>query len=62
MNQNNYGLIELVLTAAIVLGVGLWQLRSVSRSIADDKQKSDLGPTDLGPPGHAVGEHPLDEG
>ena len=35
------GLIELVLTIVIVFGIGWWQIRSVNRSIAEDKAKED---------------------
>ncbi len=61
MSGDVHGLIELGLTLAAVFGFGLWQLRSVTRSIADDrstaenKSRSDAAR-------HAVGEHPLDGG
>ena len=32
----NLGLIELVLTVALVFGFGFWQLRSVTKSQAED--------------------------
>ena len=39
------GLIELVLTVALVFGFGLWQLRSVTKSQAEDRAKKLLEPT-----------------
>lgn len=51
----NYGWIEVVVVAILALGFGFWQLWSVNREIAESKKrKSD-------DPGHAVGEHPLDD-
>lgn len=35
----NLGLIELVLSASIALGFGIWQYVSISREIARDKAK-----------------------
>lgn len=35
------GLIELVLTVALVFGFGLWQLRSVTKSQAEDRAKAE---------------------
>ena len=35
------GLIEVVLTLAVVFGFGIWQLRSVSKSQAEDRAKKD---------------------
>jgi hypothetical protein len=51
-----YGLIELLLVGAMAMGLGIWQLVSVNRSIARDREKrSDDGA------GHSVGEHRLDD-
>lgn len=36
-----FGIIEAGLTLAIVFGVGIWQLRSVNKSIAEDKAKAE---------------------
>jgi hypothetical protein len=33
----NYGLIELLFTGGVALGLGFWQLWSVNREIAKDK-------------------------
>ncbi|MCX7282613.1 MAG: hypothetical protein NTX28_00975 [Novosphingobium sp.] len=35
--SENFGWIEIVLFAAIALGFGVWQLRSINREIAKDK-------------------------
>ena len=56
MYQQYYGVIELTLVFGSVLAFAIWQLRGLSPS------KSDDAPTDSNAPGHAVGEHPLDEG
>jgi hypothetical protein len=33
----NYGLIELLFTGGVALGLGFWQLWSINREIAKDK-------------------------
>lgn len=50
-----FGLIEIVFTATVALGFGLWQYWSVSREIRRDKEKSDAGAR------HPVGKHELDD-
>jgi hypothetical protein len=35
-----FGLIEAGLTLLIVFGIGFWQLRSINKSIAEDKAKA----------------------
>ncbi|MBF9152879.1 hypothetical protein [Novosphingobium jiangmenense] len=35
----NFGWIEIVVFAAVALGFGLWQLRSINAEIARDKAK-----------------------
>ncbi|SMC63803.1 hypothetical protein [Novosphingobium sp. B1] len=35
----NFGWIEIVVFAAIALGFGLWQLRSINKEIARDKAR-----------------------
>lgn len=37
----NFGWIEIVVFAAIALGFGLWQLRSINREIARDKAEKE---------------------
>lgn len=37
----NFGWIEIVVFAGIALGFGLWQLRSINREIAKDKQAAE---------------------
>jgi hypothetical protein len=53
---SNYGWIEIVFIATVALGLGGWQLWSVSREIRRDREARSAKP-----PGHAVGEHPLDD-
>lgn len=38
--SENFGWIEIVVFAAIALGFGLWQLRSINREIARDKESA----------------------
>ena len=52
----NYGWIEVVVVGAIALGLGGWQLWSVTREIAKDKAEKSARAA-----GHAVGEHVLDD-
>lgn len=54
----NYGWIEVVVVAALALGFGVWQLWSVNREIARDRADK---AGSARPPGHAEGEHPLDD-
>ncbi len=37
---DNFGWIEIVVTGAIALGLGFWQLWSINREIAKDKVKA----------------------
>ena len=37
---DNLGWIEIVVTGAIALGLGFWQLWSVNREIAKDKERA----------------------
>jgi hypothetical protein len=41
VNQENYGLIELVLSFGVLLVFLFWQLYSVKRSIKEDARKAD---------------------
>ena len=54
----NFGWIEIVLTAVIALGFGFYQLWSVNREIAKDKAAENSATDDAG---HPVGEHELDD-
>jgi hypothetical protein len=38
--MNNLGWIEIVFSGAVALGFGFWQLWSVNREIAKDKEKA----------------------
>jgi hypothetical protein len=70
--DRNFGLIEIVVFAAIALGFGFWQLYSINREIARDKaakqaaQKptpnSATGPGSPTGSGHPEGQHKLDKG
>ena len=64
MDEKYYSLIEMAFTLMVVFGIGLWELRSVNRAIADDKrarESADEGPGESGDPRHSVGQHPLDD-
>jgi hypothetical protein len=37
---DNLGFIEIIVTGVIALGIGFWQLWSVNREIAKDKEKA----------------------
>ncbi len=37
---DNLGFVEIIFTGAIALGIGFWQLWSVNREIARDKEKA----------------------
>ena len=57
--SEHFGWVEIVLTAVIALGFGIYQLWSVNREIRRDKvAKERDSPTDAG---HPVGEHELDD-
>lgn len=64
MGSRDFALIEMVFSAAVVLGLGLWQLVSIHRTIAADKaakqNAADPPPSPEGA-GHAIGEHRLDD-
>lgn len=55
IKPEHYGIVEMVFTGAVVLGLAGWQLWSVNRDIAKDKEKSGSDAR------HPVGEHPLDD-
>lgn len=57
IDPSNYGLVEIMVTAVIVLGLAIWQWLSVSREVARDRAKR-VSPEDAG---HPVGEHRLDD-
>lgn len=58
MNPDYYGLVELVVSGAIVLGLAFWQLWSVNRELAKDRAERRASAER---PGHPVGEHGLDD-
>lgn len=39
-SMDNYGWIEIVFVAVVALGIGFWQLWSVNREIAKDREKA----------------------
>lgn len=59
----NFGWIEILFTASVALGFGLYQLWSVNREIARDREAKRRAheEAESGAPGHAVGEHELDD-
>lgn len=61
--SENFGWIEIVFTAAIALGFGVWQLWSVNREIRRDREAKDASSARnaSGNSGHPVGEHKLDD-
>jgi hypothetical protein len=69
MNQN-FGWIEIVVFAGIALGFGVWQLISINLEIARDKAAKQAAkqaatkpePDSTTSPGHAEGQHHLDNG
>lgn len=54
----HFGWVEIVFTALVAFGFGFYQLWSVNREIARDKEKKRR---DSGAAGHAVGQHELDD-
>lgn len=66
----NFGWIEIVVFAGIALGFGFWQLISINREIARDKAAKEAAkqaatkpePDSAASPGHAEGQHHLDNG
>ena len=59
--MQNYGWIEIVFTATVAFGWGFYQLWSVNREIAKDKEKKQREESAADSPGHPVGEHELDD-
>ena len=59
----NFGWIELVFTATLALGFGFYQLWSVNREIARDKEGKEQArrERESDAAGHPVGEHELDD-
>jgi hypothetical protein len=62
----NFGWIEIVVFAGIALGFGFWQLISINREIARDKAAKQAATKPASDsttsPGHAEGQHHLDNG
>ena len=59
----NFGWIEILFTAAVALGFGFYQLWSVNRAIARDKEAKELAQSERESDAarHPVGEHELDD-
>lgn len=38
-SMNSYGWVEIIFVGGVALGLGFWQLWSINREIARDKQK-----------------------
>ncbi len=59
MDSKWFSLMDMAIVAIPALGIGIWQLVSINREIARDKQKkADASPEGSG---HSVGEHRLDD-
>lgn len=60
----NWGWIEILFTAAVALGFGIWQLVSVNREIARDRAtkaaQETTDPASASGAGHAEGQQGLD--
>lgn len=56
--SEHFGWVEIVFTAVVALGFGFYQLWSVNREIARDKEAK---ARESGDAGHPVGEHELDD-
>ena len=64
MEGKYYSLIEMGFTAIVVFGFAIWQIVSINREIARDKQRTpaeSLSDDSPESPGHPVGEHRLDD-
>ena len=62
MIGNNLGIIEMALSGALMLGFCAWQYIAMTRSIARDRAVRDSAARDASTrPGHAEGEHRLDD-
>ena len=59
MTNRYFSLFDLLIGAVPALGIGIWQLVSINREIARDKAARP--PDSPESPGHAVGEHRLDD-
>ena len=60
MNPHYYGIVEMVFTGAVVLGLAVWQLWSVGREQAKDRaERAERSSTERA--GHPVGQHRLDD-
>ena len=59
MGSKWFSLMDMAIVAISALGIGIWQLVSINREIARDKQaKADSSPEGSR---HPVGEHRLDD-
>lgn len=54
-------LLDLAIVAVPALGLGIWQLIAINRTIARDRAAR-AEPPSPGAAGHAIGEHRLDDG
>lgn len=57
------GLLDLAIAGIPALAFGIWQLVSINREIARDREKREQAAQDASPEcsGHPVGEHRLDD-
>lgn len=59
MSGSDFALMDMAIAGVPALAFGIWQLVSINREIARDKAKKAAGLPKR--PGHAVGEHRLDD-
>ncbi len=60
MNPHYYGIVEMVFTGAVVIGLAVWQLWSVRREQAKDRAaRAKRASAERA--GHLVGQHRLDD-
>ncbi|HEX8553629.1 MAG TPA: hypothetical protein VF695_02875 [Sphingomonas sp.] len=59
MSDMHFGLMDLAIAGVPALAFGIWQLVSITREIARDKAKALTESPER--PGHAIGEHRLDD-
>lgn len=56
--SEHFGWVEILFTALVAFGFGFYQLWSVNREIARDKEAKERASREAG---HAIGEHELDD-
>ena len=60
MNPHYYGIVEMVFTGVVVLGLAVWQLWSIGREQARDRiDRTKRASAERA--GHPIGQHRLDD-